>query len=220
MTNDATNRAATRIKICGLTREADVVGALEAGADAIGLAFPAISRRQIDPATAARLSAVASGAACRVGLFVDAPAGEVAQILDQVELDLLQFHGAESAEYCGQFGVPYMKAHRVRGPQTAATLAAAHPDAAYLLLDAYVEGQPGGTGQQFPWRYWPEDADTVAPGLVLAGGLNPANVATAVRQLRPFAVDVSGGVEDGPGLKSRNKIEQFIQEVRRADAGQ
>jgi phosphoribosylanthranilate isomerase len=205
---------ATRIKICGITREGDADAVVRAGADALGLVFVATSARRVGVAAAADIARRVRGRVTRVGLFVDAPEHEIRAVLDQVELDVLQFHGAESGELCRRFGLPYVKAVPVAGPLPMAELEAEYRDACALLLDAYVAGRAGGTGQTFDWSLWPEQARLP---LVLAGGLDPTNVRTAVRRLRPWAVDVSGGVE-GPrkGEKDAEKIEQFIAEVRRA----
>ena len=204
----------TRIKICGITRLEDAEVVAASGADALGLNFSDQSARQIDVISAAEISAAVSGRLTRVGLFVDHEREAVERILSQVQLDLLQFHGQESAALCGAFGLPYMKVHRVSGPLDMKALIASFPDACCHLLDAFVAGQPGGTGEQFDWRLWP--AESAVP-LVLAGGLHADNVEVAVARLAPFAVDVCGGVEHVKGIKDRQKIEQFIAAVRRAD---
>ncbi|MEE8079519.1 MAG: phosphoribosylanthranilate isomerase [Pseudomonadales bacterium] len=204
----------TRIKVCGITRSADAEVVVAAGVDALGLVFTEHSPRQIAADAAAEIAQQVAGRVTRVGLFVDASAAEVEATLRMVELDLLQFHGAETAQFCGSFGLPYMKALRVRERVEIAELETAYADACCLLLDAYVPGQPGGTGQTFDWCLWPQHP---AKSLVLAGGLHPDNVAAAIRQTRPYAVDVSGGVEGAvKGEKDAAKIFRFVKEVKSA----
>lgn len=211
-----TERTRTRIKICGITRLMDAQAVLDAGADAMGLNFSPRSPRCVEPAAASRLADAVAGRVCVVGLFLDHSAAEVQRVLERVPVDLLQFHGAETEAFCASFGVPYMKAHRVRAPVTAAALRAAYPTAAWHLLDAYVPGTPGGTGEQFDWQYWPDPAAGLKLGL--AGGLTPDNVAAAMRRLCPDAVDVSGGVEGArKGEKDAGKIRAFVAAVRAED---
>lgn len=208
----------TRIKICGITRPADAAAAAEAGATAVGLNFAAVSPRRVVPERAAVIAREMAGMLLRIGVFVDQTHDEVRTVLDEVELDALQFHGAEPEDFCASFGLPYLKAHRVRGPVDANALRREHPSACGHLLDAYVPDRPGGTGTAFDWRYWP---DSSGLKLVLAGGLTAANVAGAIRAVRPYAVDVSGGVE-GPvkGEKDAERVRAFIAAVREADAGE
>jgi phosphoribosylanthranilate isomerase len=204
----------TRIKICGITREQDADAVVRAGADALGLNFVRSSPRYVEVEVAAAIARQVRGRIARVGLFVDAGAAEVRQILAQVELDLLQFHGDEPGAFCRQFGLPYLKAIRVREALALAVLEAEYADACCLLLDAHVIGQAGGTGQRFDWSLWP--ADSRLP-LVLAGGLTPDNVAAAVERLHPWGVDVSGGVEGTrKGEKDPDRIRHFIEEVSSA----
>ena len=204
----------TGVKVCGITRSADAEVVVAAGADALGLVFTEHSPRQIAADAAAEIAQQVAGRVTRVGLFVDASAAEVEATLRMVELDLLQFHGAETAQFCGSFGLPYMKALRVRERVEIAEVEAAYADACCLLLDAYVPGQPGGTGQTFDWSLWPQHS---AKSLVLAGGLHPDNVAGAIRRTRPYAVDVSGGVEGAvKGEKDADKIFRFVKEVKSA----
>ncbi len=208
-------RTHTRIKICGITRNADAESVVAAGADALGLNFSDLSSRQVDIGVAAEIAVSMEDRLIRVGLFVDPQPEFVERVLGMVRLDVLQFHGGEPAALCGAFGLPYFKAHRVAGTVDMAALEACYPDACGHLLDAWVAGQPGGTGQQFDRRLWPRDARTA---LVLAGGLTPSNVESAILQLSPYAVDVCGGVE-GPakGVKDPGAIENFVAAVRRAD---
>jgi phosphoribosylanthranilate isomerase len=204
----------TRIKICGITRDVDADAVVAAGADALGLNFSARSPRRVAPAAARCIAERVAGAVCRVGLFVDPEPEDVGRVLDEVPLDVLQFHGDETPELCASFGLPYMKALRVREPLDMADLESRFGDACCLLLDAFVPGRPGGTGQRFDWSLWP--ARSALP-LVLAGGLTPENVGEAVARLAPWGVDVAGGVE-GPrkGEKDPQRIEAFVREVKRA----
>jgi phosphoribosylanthranilate isomerase len=215
------HQTSTRIKICGITRLQDAEAVLAAGADAIGLNFSPRSPRCVDVETASRLADAVADKVCVVGVFLDQPAAEVRRALDGVRLDLLQFHGNEDEAFCASFGVPYMKAHRVREPITAAALAADFPSAAWHLLDAYVPGKPGGTGEQFDWQFWPQNgAGNPSLKLGLAGGLTPDNVARAIQHLHPDAVDVSGGVEGArKGEKDAGKMSAFVAAVRAADGG-
>jgi len=187
----------------------------ESGADALGLVFTELSQRQVGLAMAAEVSAAVAGRLLRVGLFVDPQPAWVEQTLEGVDLDLLQFNGDESAAFCGAFGLPYMKAHRVADRLEIESLSGAFPDACCHLLDAYVAGQPGGTGQRFDWSLWPQRSNLQ---LVLAGGLTPENVADAIKVTQPWAVDVSGGVE-GPrkGRKDADRLRRFVAAVRGAD---
>lgn len=205
----------TRVKICGITRVDDALSAAAAGADAIGLVFYPPSPRAVTVEQAAAICAALPPLVTAIGLFVDADPGRVREVLAQVPLGLLQFHGDETADYCDQFHRPYLKALRVRDDTDIAAAPAAYPRAQGLLLDAYRPGVPGGTGEVFDWARIPA---AVAPRIVLAGGLNPANVADAVARVRPWAVDVSGGVEAAPGVKDAQRIEAFVAAVRRADS--
>ena len=202
----------TRIKICGITREQDALAAAAAGADAIGLVFYAPSPRAVDPAQAARIVAALPPFVTTVGLFVDAEPAAVRAVLAEVPLDLLQFHGEESDDYCRQFGRPYLKAVRVRSADQLQDVAAQWPGAAGILLDSYKPGVPGGTGEVFDWRLVPRERDW---NLVLAGGLAAGNVRQAIDEMQPWAVDVSGGVEAAKGIKDVAKINAFVQEVKR-----
>jgi phosphoribosylanthranilate isomerase len=202
----------TRVKICGITREEDALAAAEAGADAIGLVFYAPSPRYISPERARRIVCALPPFVSSVGLFVDASAAEVRAILDQVPLSMLQFHGDEPDDFCWQFGRPYLKALRVRPGDNLDELAARWPGASGILLDSYKPGVPGGTGETFDWSIIPSSRTW---RLVLAGGLETSNVHAAVQQVAPWAVDVSGGVELSKGIKDSQKINAFIEEVKR-----
>lgn len=207
----------TRVKICGITRSEDMLAAVEAGADAIGLVFYAASPRAVDAEQAAAIVAATPALVTTVGLFVDPTAEQVQQVLDTVAPDMLQFHGDESDAFCRQFGRPYMKAVRMREDVDLTVLASTYAGARALLVDTYVKGVPGGTGQAFDWRRLPEN---LGKPVVLAGGLTPDNVASAIRQASPWAVDVSGGVEavneqgtPQPGVKSAAAISAFMRGV-------
>ena len=204
----------TAIKICGITRVEDALAAARCGANAIGLVFCANSPRYVTPAHAARLMHALPPFVMSVGLFVDAPAIEVKQTLAQAHVDLLQFHGDESADYCRQFGVPFLKALRVRPGRDLLQYAHNYRDARALLLDAYVEGTHGGTGAAFDWTLIPE---YLPLPVVLSGGLTPENVMAAIQAVKPWAVDVSSGVESSKGIKDAAKIAAFVTGVRNAD---
>lgn len=204
----------TRVKFCGITRVEDALAAVRLGCDAIGLVFYEKSPRHVAPARAAEIVAALPPFVSAVGLFVDAPAEAVRDVLRAVRLDLLQFHGDESPAYCGQFGMPYLKAVRVKPGTNLLQYAADFAGARALLLDTYAEGIPGGTGQTFDWTLIP--ADLPRP-VILAGGLNAGNVAEAVRRVRPYGVDVSGGVEQTKGIKDAAKMAAFMRGVLDAE---
>ena len=202
---------AVRVKICGITRVEDALAAAAAGADAIGMVFYAGSPRAVGVEQARAIIAALPPFVTTVGLFVDAARDELAHILASVPLDLLQFHGDESAEQCEGLGRPYIKALRVRAGDDIVARVADYPGAQGILLDAYVEGVPGGTGEAFDWSLIPQG---LSKPLILAGGLRPDNVAAAVAQVRPYAVDVSGGVEASKGIKDAQKVGAFIRAAR------
>ena len=177
----------TRIKICGLTRPEDVTAVTACGVDAIGLVFYGPSSRAVNASQAKKLLEKVPPFVTAVGLFVDAPATELRDVLAQVSLDLLQFHGEESATYCEQFGLPYLKALRVRPGMDIAAEASKYSGACGILLDTWHEGAAGGTGESFDWSLVPAQLD---PAVVLAGGLTADSVGAAIAQLRPYAVDV------------------------------
>jgi phosphoribosylanthranilate isomerase len=200
----------TRVKICGITRAEDAASAVELGCDAIGLVFYEPSPRYVPPARASEIVAKLPPFVTAVGLFVDATPDYVQEVLAHVRLDLLQFHGDEAPEYCRQFGVPYLKAVRVRPETNLLQYAAAYADAKALLLDTYVSGTPGGTGVTFDWALVP---NVFPMPIILAGGLDAGNVSEAIRQSRPYAVDVSGGVERQKGIKDADKMAAFMRGV-------
>lgn len=208
----------TRIKICGITRDEDLVAAIAAGADALGFVFYPPSPRYIAPQRAAQLLERVPAFVTRVGLFVNEPAEAVRAVLAETSLNLLQFHGDEDAAYCAGFGKPWIKAARVKPGFDLLEYASAFanaPGICGLLLDADVEGYGGG-GQTFDWTLIPRNLPLP---VILSGGLHPGNVAGAVRAIRPWAVDVSSGVEAARGIKDAQKITEFIAGVRNADAG-
>jgi phosphoribosylanthranilate isomerase len=219
----------TRVKICGITEREHGLAAAQAGADAIGLVFWAGTPRRVDVERAAAIAAAMPPFVSLVGLFVDPDPAEVRATLAAVPLDLLQFHGAEPPELCRAFGRPYLKAIAVH-PETVEggllECASRYGDAAGLLFDAPpAQGLPGGTGRTFDWRVLaPRIGQRLARPIVLSGGLDPGNVGAAIRAVRPWAVDVSSGVEAaGPdgrplkGIKDPVRITAFIEEVRNAD---
>ena len=200
----------TRIKICGLTRAEDMQVAIEAGADALGLVFYPPSPRFVDPEQAVRLAGMAPPFVSVVGLFVNAEARQVSELLAAVPIHLLQFHGDEDEAYCRQFGRPYIKAARMRPGLDLLQYAASFPSAQAILVDAFVEGY-GGSGKSFDWNLIP---NSMSKPLVLSGGLDADNVGEAIRRVRPAAVDVSSGVEAAKGIKDADKIRSFIAAAR------
>lgn len=201
-----------RVKICGLTRPQDVEAAVACGADAIGLVFYAPSPRAVDLEQARILAAKVPAFVAVTGLFVNPERDYVEAVLDAVPLDLLQFHGDESPEFCQSFGRRWIKAVRVREPGQIEQAFADYHQASGLLVDAWDPNRYGGTGQSFNWSLIPESRPLP---LILAGGLSSDNVARAIEQVRPWAVDVSGGVEASKGKKDATKLSQFFKEVHR-----
>jgi phosphoribosylanthranilate isomerase len=204
----------TRIKICGITRVQDGLAAARLGAHAIGLVFYDASARAVDAQQARSIVDILPPFVTTVGLFVNAEAAAVRETLAKVPLQLLQFHGDETPDYCAAFGVPYLKAVRVRPGVDLLQYARDFRTARGLLLDAYVEGVHGGTGATFDWSLIPQ---SLPLPIVLSGGLDADNVAAAVRAVRPWAVDVSSGVESAKGIKDAAKMEAFMNGV--CDAG-
>jgi phosphoribosylanthranilate isomerase len=198
-----------RVKICGLTRLEDVLVAVEAGADAIGLVFYPPSPRYVDLDKAAELARAVPPFVTIVGLFVNANPALVRETLAVVPIHLLQFHGDEDEAYCRQFDRPYMKAARVRPGMDLVQYAAAFPSAQAILLDAFVDGFGGG-GKVFDWSLIPP---ALGKPLVLSGGLDAANVGEAIVRVRPAALDVSSGVEAAKGIKDAEKIRAFCAAV-------
>ena len=206
----------TRIKICGITRAEDAAAACAAGADALGFVFYAPSPRNVDPAVAAAIVARLPPFVATVGVFVDPEPHHVQAVLDVVSLDLLQFHGNETAELCASFARPYLKAVRMRPEIDLLEYARRFAPARGLLLDTFVSGGAhGGTGLRFDWNLVPR---SLPLPIILSGGLDAGNIGEAVRMLRPWAVDVSSGVEAAKGVKDPQRIRDFIAGVRDADA--
>ena len=210
------SRERTRVKICGITDAAHARVAADAGADAIGLVFYRESPRYIAPRAAAAIAASLPPFVTAVGLFVNEPAESIEEILATVPLDLLQFQGDESAEFCARFARPHVRAVRMEAGTDLVECAVRFSRARALLLDAHVPGQRGGTGRTFDWAGIPRDLPLP---LILSGGLTVQNVGRAVREVRPWAVDVSSGVERSRGVKDPAKIVEFIRSVRLEDAG-
>lgn len=204
----------TRVKICGLTRAQDVIAAADRGADALGFVFYEPSPRSVTPDKATRLVAAAPAFTSCVGLFVNPTTDFVHEVLSRVPLDLLQFHGDETPAFCDSFGRRWIKAVRVRSQQDVEDAFRLYHRASGLLVDAWDPHRYGGTGQTFNWSVIPDERPLP---LILAGGLVSDNVAAAIAQVRPWAVDVSGGVESGKGIKDAGKITDFINEVHRVN---
>ncbi len=202
----------TRVKICGLTRIQDVTTAIESGADALGFVFYSPSPRAVTVSQAKPLIQVVPAFVSVTALFVNPTAEEVQSVIDSVRIDLLQFHGDEDDGFCRQFNKPYIKAIRVRQASDMVEACVRFPGALSLLLDSYKPGVPGGTGETFNWSLIPKD---LSKSIILAGGLTPSNVSTAIAEIAPYAVDVSGGVETSKGIKDASKIEAFMYEVYR-----
>ena len=205
---------ATAVKLCGITRIEDGLAAAQAGAHAIGLVFHPASPRFVGMARAREVIERLPPFVTVVGLFVDPEPQAVLDVLSEVPLHLLQFHGDEPGALCASFGLPYLKACRMVPGTDLLQYAALHVRAKGLLLDAFIDGVHGGTGRSFDWNLIPRDLPLP---VVLAGGLTPANVGEAVRAVRPWAVDVSSGVEREKGVKDAAKIAAFIRGVRDAD---
>jgi len=201
-----------KIKICGLTRDEDVKAAVAAGADAIGFVFTA-SPRRISINTAIRLSSYVPKGVLRVGLFLDQDRSEIDQVINSVSLDVLQFHGSETEQECRVFGLPWLKAVAMENAESAKQAESEYPGAMGLLLDSHATGKRGGSGKVFDWSL----SRPIAKPIWLAGGLNSANVAQAIHVVRPFAVDVSSGVETAPGIKDASRIRAFIEAVGKVD---
>lgn len=204
----------TRVKICGFTRPEDALAAVRLGADAVGLVFYPPSPRHVDLDRARAVVAGLPPFATVVGLFVDEDPAAVRHVLERVRIDLLQFHGDEDPSDCVGFGKPYIKAVRMRPGLDLAGFARVHGEASGLLVDAWHAEAPGGTGNRFDWGLIPRD---LADSVILAGGLEPGNVAEALRSVRPYALDVSSGVEAGKGIKDAGKMAAFLNEVHEFD---
>jgi phosphoribosylanthranilate isomerase len=205
---------ATAVKICGITRVEDGLAAAHAGAHAVGFVFQSASPRCVAAQRVREVIEQLPPFVTTVGLFVDPDAQTVEAVLREAPLQLLQFHGNEAPDFCASFGLPYLKACRVAPGTDLLQYAALYDRAQGLLLDAFVDGAHGGTGRSFDWSLIPRDLPLP---VVLAGGLTPANVTEAIRAVRPWAVDVSSGVEREKGVKDAAKIAAFMRGVRDAD---
>lgn len=202
-----------RTKICGITRLEDALLASELGADALGLVFYPGSKRALSLEQAGEVRRGLPPFVSLVGLFVDPSESEVGAVLDAVHLDALQFHGDERADFCEQFGVPYVKAVRVRPDVDPLVEVFAHPRAAAILLDAWDPRLKGGTGKEIDWSVAREVVEKSPLPVILAGGLRAENAAQAIREVAPWALDLSSGVESGPGIKDPAKLKAFFDEV-------
>lgn len=202
----------TRIKICGITRLEDALAAADSGADALGFVFYERSPRAISVSNAAKIIASTPAFVTSVALFVDAEENFINEVISETGVDLLQFHGNETDAFCRSFVRPFIKAVRMRPELDLNKEINAYPNARGVLLDAYSPGIPGGTGERFDWSRIPAD---LAREITLAGGLDAGNVAQAITSVKPYAVDISGGVEQSKGIKDAKKIEQLIAEVYR-----
>ncbi len=199
------------VKICGITNQEDLLAACKAGADAIGFVFYTPSKRYVSAVEAAELCKMLPPFVKSVGLFVNASESEVNEVLNSVPLDILQFHGEESGQYCQSFSRPYFKASAMKPGLDVNQVVAEHPQAQGFLWDTYKKGVPGGTGETFNWDTFPKIS---GQNHVLAGGLTPENIEQAIIATQPYAVDVSGGVESSPGKKSVDKIRAFINKAK------
>ena len=202
-----------KVKICGISSPEQALMAQQAGADALGIVIYSKSSRYVDIRRAAEIRAVIGPETLTVVLLVNADKATVKQVIDEVKPDLLQFHGDETPAFCQQFRFPFIRAIRMReGLDLDAEVAVYHAEGGFLF-DAWSDDQYGGTGHQFDWSRLPENRDYK---LILAGGLRPDNVIDAVTQVRPYMVDVSGGVESSPGIKDKQKVADFVANAKQA----
>lgn len=204
----------TRVKICGITRVEDAHAAIAEGVDAIGLVFYAPSSRAVTIKQARTIVAYLPPFVTVVGLFVNETRERITEVLNSVRIDMLQFHGDETPADCAGYGRPWIKAVSMRREIDVSAMRIQYFDAAALLLDTYWPGVPGGTGSSFDWSRIPP---ALCNKIILAGGLTPEIVEQAVRQVRPYAVDVSGGVEESKGIKDIHKIRAFMHSVKRGE---
>ncbi len=202
-----------RVKICGITNLKDALAAVNAGADALGFMFYDRSKRRVTADAVAKITTELPPFVLRVGVFVDAAAETVREIADTCRLTALQFHGSESHQFCSQFSLPVIKAIRLEGKSSLSQLDQYQVSA--LLVDTALPGQLGGTGEKGDWQL-AREATKLGHRIILAGGLTPENVADAVREVRPYGVDVSSGVEMAPGRKDAQKVRAFIRAARSA----
>jgi phosphoribosylanthranilate isomerase len=204
-----------RVKVCGITRVEDALSAIRLGANAIGFVFWSKSSRYITPDSVREIVLALPPFVTTVGVYVDPTQEWVEETAVVGGLSLLQFHGDEAPEFCEQFSLPYIKAIRVREGVDLLQYTTRYRRARGLLLDTYTAGMPGGTGHVFDWKLIPQD---LSLPLILSGGLNPGNVLQAIKQTRPWAVDVSSGVEAAKGIKDEKKISAFMQGVRKSES--
>jgi len=204
----------TRVKICGITQQSDALAAVNAGADALGFVFYEPSPRYLSLQQAGLIFASLPAFINKVALFVNPSREYVNEALSLLSIDTLQFHGDEDEAFCQSFNKPYLKAIRVQAETNFEQLAAEYHSAAGLLLDAFDSQQYGGTGHTFDWSLFPKSTEQ---SIILAGGLNTQNIQQAITQTRPYAVDVSSGVEKSKGLKDHQLMTQFMQEVTRGN---
>ena len=204
----------TRVKICGITRPEDGAEAARLGADAIGLVFYEKSPRNVDLEQARAVCDALPGFVTVVSLFLNPETSLVEKALENLPIDLIQFHGKETAEFCRAFGKPYIKALGMAGGVDLVSQISAYPDARGVLLDSHETGAAGGTGETFDWGTIPEEYRS---SIILAGGLKPDNVAMAIRAVRPYAVDLSSGVEASPGIKDAALMAQLMKEIKQVD---
>ena len=200
----------TRVKFCGLTHVEDIARAVQLGVDALGFVFYAPSSRSVAPDHAAMLTSSVPAFVTRVGLFVNEQPAIIQNIFERTRLNLIQYHGDETPEFCDAVGLPFIKAFRVRPGIDIQTEMERYPNASGFLLDAYVKGQPGGTGERFDWGMIPQSNVPI----ILAGGLSPDNAKDAIEQVAPWALDVSGGIETKPGRKDPDKMARFMNVCR------
>jgi len=200
----------TRVKFCGFTQEDDVAQAVTLGVDALGFVFYEPSSRYVTPEHAANLTRSVPAFVTCVGLFVNEQAESIKRIFETARLNLIQYHGDETPEFCDTLGLPYIKAFRVQQGMDLRAEMDRYPNASGFLLDAYVKGQPGGTGERFDWGLIPQSDVPI----ILAGGLTPDNAKDAIEQVTPWALDVSGGIETKPGRKDPDKMARFMNACR------
>jgi len=204
----------TRTKICGLTKPLDAVVAAELGADAIGLVFYDKSPRNVTLQQADEILSALPAFVTSVGLFLNPSSEHVEAVTSRLALDCLQFHGAETHEFITQFGRPYIKALGMQDNVPVVDRMAEYPDSLGYLLDSHASGEAGGSGETFDWESIPA---ALRPMMIVAGGITPHNVAECISRIRPYAIDVSSGVESAPGIKDRKKMENLFGAIKRAD---
>lgn len=207
----------TRVKICGITRPEDAVKAASLGVDAIGLVFYEKSPRNVSLQQAKQICEALPGFVTVVSLFMNPEEKQVNEVIEACPVDLIQFHGKESAEFCELFKRPYIKALGMADENSLSESAKLYAGAKVLLLDSHAKGAAGGTGETFNWETIPEE---YRHSIMLAGGLKPANIAEAIRTVRPYAVDLSSGVESRAGIKDAELMTQLMNEVKRTDCEQ